>query len=186
MVVGLVLVMASALAGLSWVVVATNPESGGDVAPFGTAVVKVGTAILGGLLALGAMIHAVNGITREWERETLDALLTLPFIRDTVLAAKWLGGLASLRILVLSLAGIWLFGLLTGGLHPFAFVVLALAVAAVVLAWLRACVGWREYSRLPEGYLPTILCGALGYAVTAWLIWRATLARFRRYGGRRK
>jgi ABC-type transport system involved in multi-copper enzyme maturation permease subunit len=251
-VVCLVLLLASALAGLSWVVVATNPESGGDVAGFGTAVVKVGTVILGGLLALGAMIHAVNGITREWERETLDALLTLPFIRDTVLAAKWLGGLASLRFLVLSLAGVWVFGLLTGGLHPFAFVVLALAVAAViefltslglwlsvicktslranivavfallvlafgpliaanylellwpnsiahrraadavtdavmpVLAWLRACVGWREYSRLPEGYLPTILCGALGYAVTAWLIWRATLARFRRYGGRRK
>jgi hypothetical protein len=53
------------------------------------------------------------------------------------------------------------------------------------VTWIRACVGWTEYARVRPGHFPTILLGSLGYAVAAWLLWRATLSRFRKYGGRR-
>src|SRR5207248_3288957 len=88
--------LAAGLTLLLWLVAATNPKSIAEVAEFSAAVVKVGTLVLGGLLGLGAMMHAVNSVTREREKDTLDGLLTLPVARDAVLEAKWLGGLVSL------------------------------------------------------------------------------------------
>jgi ABC-type transport system involved in multi-copper enzyme maturation permease subunit len=246
-----VLILAAALAILLWLIIAAHPGSGQDVAEFSTGLVKVGTVILGGLLGLGAIAHAVNSITREREKDTLDSLLTLPVTRDEVLSAKWLGGLVSLRLTAVALAGVWLFGVATGGLHPVALLALVLAVAAVIeflaslglwlsmvsrtslranmaavlclllvaagplvisqyiellapysganraasdavwrtwmpaVAWWRLCVGWHEYAKVPEGHFTTILAGALGYAAAAWLLWRASLSRFRKYGGKR-
>jgi ABC-type transport system involved in multi-copper enzyme maturation permease subunit len=202
------------------------------------------------LLCLWAIAHSVNSVSREWERDTLDGLLTLPVTRESVLAAKWLGGIVSLRLLGLVLVCVWVFGLSTGGLHPLALAALVLSVAAVVefmaslglwlsivcrtslranmaavlmlllvacgpwivgnylelfaprsaamrlgesvpgvampaVAWVRLCVGWREYAKLPEGYFPSILVASLVYASLAWVLWRATVRRFVRYGGKR-
>jgi ABC-type transport system involved in multi-copper enzyme maturation permease subunit len=94
--------------------------------------VKGGTVILGSLLGIGVLAHAVSSVTREWEKDTLDGLLTLPMHRDRILEAKWLGGLVSLRALAIALGGLWLFGLVTGGLHPVGLVCVALSVAAAV------------------------------------------------------
>jgi ABC-type transport system involved in multi-copper enzyme maturation permease subunit len=247
------LIAAAALAVILWLSVAADPGSGPKVAEFSSGLVKVATVILGGLLGLGTMLHAVNAVTREREKDTLDGLLVLPVTRGDVLSAKWFGGLVSLRLLVAALGVVWLFGMMTGGLHPLALVALVLSVAAVMeflaslglflsvfsktslranmaavlcvllivagpfvvsqymellapypysaihqgdseavwqalmpaAAWVQLCVGWHEYGKLAEGHFPAILCGALGYAVAAWLLWRLTLSRFRRYGGKR-
>src|SRR5204862_707432 len=80
----------------------------------------------------GALLHTSNSVTRERERDTLDGLLTLPVERHEILEAKWLGGPASLRLVALALAILWVFGLLTGGIHPLALLRLVLAVAASV------------------------------------------------------
>src|SRR5207245_437444 len=143
----------------------------------------------------------------------------------------------SLRLMAIALAILWIFGVVTGGLHPVAFVALVLSVAAVIefltslglwlsmvaktslranlaavlcvllvaagpfvaseyidllapysganraasdavwrtlmpaAAWLQLCKSWPEYAKLPEGHFTTILAGALGYAVAAWLLW---------------
>ena len=233
---GMILILTLAPAMLLWVAVVSHPGSGPDVAAFSTGLVKVGTTVLGGLLGLAAIVHSVNAVTRERERDTLDSLLSLPVDRDEILAAKWLGGLVSLRLVAVALLGVWLFGVATGGLHPFAFVALGLAVAAVLEflaslglwlstvsttslranmaavlcllliavgpmvlaqyidmlapyswanrmaadavwkmlmpaeAWMHLCLGWREYAKAPAGAVTTILYGALGYAVAAWLL----------------
>ena len=247
----IVAVLAAALAMLLWLVMAGNPGSANDVALFSTGLVRFGTILFGSILGLGAIAHSVNSISKEREKDTLDALLAIPMTRDAVLAAKWLGGMMSLRLVVSALGTVWLFGLVTGGLHPVAFGAVALTVAAVIeflaslglwlsavsrtsmranmaavlcvllvavgpwvisqyidllspysgrsqmaansvmealmpaVTWIRGCVGWAEYAKVRQGFFPTILLGALGYAVTAWLLWRATLSRFRQYGGRR-
>jgi ABC-type transport system involved in multi-copper enzyme maturation permease subunit len=249
--IGVLLVMATAFAGLLWLLIAVSATGGAEIAAFGTGLARVGTIAIGGLLGLGAIVHSVNSVSKERERDTLDALLALPVTRDTILAVKWLGGLVSLRVMIMALAAVWAFGLLTGGLHPVAVFVLAVSVAAVVeflaslglwlsvmcatslranmaavlslllvasgpyiisnyvemlhpysgrhaaaadlisevsmpfVAWWQACVGWQQYDKLPEGYFPTILLGALAYAATAWLLWRTALGRFRQYGGKR-
>ncbi len=248
---GIVLPVAAAFAIFSWLSAAIDPGSGPNMDEFSNGLVKIGTVALAGLLGLGTIAHAVNSVTREREKDTLDSLLTLPVSRDEVLSAKWSGGLVSLRLLAVALAGVWLFGLVTGGLHPVALVALALAVMAVIeflaslglwlsvvsktslranmaavlcmllvavgplvasqylemlapnslanraasdavwqtlmppVAWWRLCVGWHEYAKVSEGHFTHILAGALGYAALAWLLWRAALRRFRRYGGKR-
>jgi ABC-type transport system involved in multi-copper enzyme maturation permease subunit len=246
---GVLLMVAAVPTAFIWMAVAIGTNS--DLVGLSTGVVKVGTVVLGSLLALGAMIHSVNSVTREREKDTLDGLLILPVTRDEILSAKWLGGLSSLRLVAIALAILWIFGVVTGGLHPVAFVALALSVAAVIefltslglwlsivsktslranlaavlcvllvaagpfvaseyidllapysgvnraasdvvwrtlmpaMAWLQLCKSWPEYAKLPEEHFTTILAGALGYAVAAWLLWRAALGRFRRYGGKR-
>jgi ABC-type transport system involved in multi-copper enzyme maturation permease subunit len=251
-VIGAMLILAAGLAVFLWLVMTIIPKSGGEVAAFSTGLVKVGTVLLGGVLGLGAIVHAANSVTRERERDTLDALLTLPLTRAAVLEAKWLGGPVSLRLVAVGLAGVWVFGLATGGLHPVALLALVLAVAAVVeflaslglwlsvvcatslranmaaalalllvacgpwvvaryvemlapyaganqatadavtealtpaWAWVRLCVGWVEYAKVPEGKFLAVLAGALGYAAAAWALWRMALGRFRLYGGKKK
>jgi ABC-type transport system involved in multi-copper enzyme maturation permease subunit len=131
-VVGLVVVVAILLAGIMWLALAVSPESFPAVADFSNGLVKAGTIVLGGLLGLGSIAHTVNSVSKEVERDTLDGLLTLPTYRDTVLEAKWFGGLASLRLIPVALITLWLFGVFTGGLHPLALPALALSVAASV------------------------------------------------------
>ena len=64
----------------------------GNLAATSNVFVRIGTQLLGGMLGLGALLHAANSVTRERERDTLDGLLTLPVERAAVLEAKWLGG----------------------------------------------------------------------------------------------
>jgi ABC-type transport system involved in multi-copper enzyme maturation permease subunit len=213
-------------------------------------IVRIGTLTLGGLLGLGALLHTANSVSRERERDTLEGLLTLPVERHEILESKWLGGPASLRLLAITLGLVWVFGLLTGGIHPLALLRLALSVAAVVeflaslglwlsvvcltslranmaaalclllvaagpwivanyvemfthyyplrseigdvviealmapLTWSKLTLTWAEYRALPEYRADFLLAGAMVYAGAAWVLWRAALSRFRRYGGR--
>jgi hypothetical protein len=123
------IVVAAVLLGLMLIVVLTDRNAGlHEIAQLGTIVVKVVTVAVGSILGLAAILHTTNSIVRERERDTLDALLTLPFDRVMLLEAKWLGGLYDLRALPMILGLGWLFGLVTGGLHP------------IALFWLICCV----------------------------------------------
>jgi ABC-type transport system involved in multi-copper enzyme maturation permease subunit len=131
-VVALVVVVAVLLAGIMWLALAVSPDSFPAVADFSNGLVKAGTIVLGGLLGLGSIAHTVNSVSKEVEKDTLEGLLTLPTSRDRVLAAKWLGGPASLRLIPVALVALWVFGVFTGGLHPIVLPALALSVAATV------------------------------------------------------
>jgi ABC-type transport system involved in multi-copper enzyme maturation permease subunit len=131
-VVGTLLGLGAGLALLLLLMMAVNPQKSGEMAEYSCGLVKVATVLLGALFGMGVMAHAVNSVTKEKERDTLDALLTLPQHRDRVLEAKWLGGPVSLWAVGISLIGVWVFGLATGGLHPVGLVCLAASMAATV------------------------------------------------------
>jgi hypothetical protein len=86
----------------------------------------IGSA-MGSLTLLGIVFTAVGTVSREREQQTLDSLLTLPIEREEILWAKWLGSIASVRRLFWGLLGVWLFALITFGLHPLALPLLGLA-----------------------------------------------------------
>jgi ABC-type transport system involved in multi-copper enzyme maturation permease subunit len=86
--------------------------------------------ILGSLTGLIVMRHAASSVTKERERDTLISLLVLPVDREEILNAKWLGGFAGWHLILFTMLGVIVFGLVTGGLSiPRAFV-LACAIAA--------------------------------------------------------
>ncbi|OAI50466.1 hypothetical protein AYO44_05565 [Planctomycetaceae bacterium SCGC AG-212-F19] len=85
------------------------------------------------LMLLAVAGYAPGSMSRERERHTLDALLTLPIDRADIVFAKWLGAPLAVRPLWWCLGIIWGLGVLTGGLH-------LLALPLLVLAWwIYAC-----------------------------------------------
>lgn len=83
---------------------------------------------LASVMLLAVAFYAAGGISRERERQTLDALLTLPVDRRDILFAKWLGIILAVRPVWWCLGVIWIVGALTGGLH-------ILALPLLLLAW---------------------------------------------------
>jgi len=97
---------------------------------FGRVIVSVLTVMLAILMGLIVLRHAASSVTREREKDTLSGLLTLPIERERILEAKWLGGFVGWCPALITLAGVLVFGVVTGGVSiPRAFV-LACAVAA--------------------------------------------------------
>jgi len=88
------------------------------------------------LMLLAVAARASSSISGERDRMTLDSLLTAPLTSNAILLGKWVGNIASLRWGWLWLGAIYGFGLLTGALHPLAFVVLVAAwfIYAAVLS----------------------------------------------------
>jgi ABC-type transport system involved in multi-copper enzyme maturation permease subunit len=122
--------------GLYLLLIPTAPAQTGKgtamhlLGEFGRVIVSVLTVMLAGLTALIALRHAASSVTREREKDTLSALLTLPIEREKILEAKWLGGFVGWCPALITLLGVLVFGIITGGLSiPRAFV-LACAVAA--------------------------------------------------------
>lgn len=89
---------------------------------------SVGT-LAGCLMLLGVAIRASSSIGAERDKQTYDALLTSPLDSNSILFAKWLGSILSIRLAWAWVGLIWLLGLVTGGLH-------FLAVPLLVVAWL--------------------------------------------------
>jgi ABC-type transport system involved in multi-copper enzyme maturation permease subunit len=83
-------------------------------------------ALTSGLLAF----RSGASVSGERERQTLDALLTLPAERNEVLRSKWLGTVLRYRLCLYALATVWLLGLATGALHPLGLVLLAVVCCA--------------------------------------------------------
>jgi ABC-type transport system involved in multi-copper enzyme maturation permease subunit len=83
----------------------------------------IGTILAMGMLVLVALASAA-GIGRERNQQTLDSLLSTPLEADHIVYAKWVGAILSVRTLRWCLAAMWLIGIVTGGLHTVAVVLL--------------------------------------------------------------
>jgi ABC-type transport system involved in multi-copper enzyme maturation permease subunit len=121
------------------------------------------------LLAVGA--RAAGSVSGERDRQTLDALLTSPLEISAILYAKWIGNILTVRKAWLWLGAIYLLGLATGGLHPFALPLL-LAAWFVFAAVVSAMGIWfsivsRTTLRATIWTLFTTGGAALGH----WLLW---------------
>lgn len=90
---------------------------------------KVGTVCLGLVLCIGVGFRAAGTFSQERDQKTLDALLTLPVSRRAILGAKWLGSILRLRRILVLLAVLWGFGVVTTAIHPLAIPALAVAMA---------------------------------------------------------
>jgi ABC-type transport system involved in multi-copper enzyme maturation permease subunit len=88
------------------------------------------------LLLIG--VNAAGRFSREFERQTLDNLLTVPD-RDGILFAKWLASILHVRGFAWFFAWLWFIGILSGGLHPFSL--LLIVVAGFVYAGFVASLG---------------------------------------------
>jgi ABC-type transport system involved in multi-copper enzyme maturation permease subunit len=123
------------------------------------------------LLLLAVAARASSSVSGERDRQTLDALLTTPLDSDSILSAKWLGNILSVRWGWLWLGLIYGLGLATGGLHPVALPLLL--VAWIVYAGAVSCIGlWfsvRSRTTL-RATVATLLMAALG-GLGHWLIW---------------
>jgi ABC-type transport system involved in multi-copper enzyme maturation permease subunit len=91
------------------------------------------------LTLLGVGVRAASSVSGERDRQTLDALLTSPLEPRTILYAKWVGSLVSMRWAALWLLLIWGIGLTTGGLDR--VTVPWLGLALVVYAAFMASLG---------------------------------------------
>jgi ABC-type transport system involved in multi-copper enzyme maturation permease subunit len=86
----------------------------------------VGTPLIC-LMCVVIAFYAAAAVSRERERQTLDNLLTVPDGADGVLKAKWLGSMLSVRHCFWCLGVVYGLGLISGGLHPLAVPLVALA-----------------------------------------------------------
>jgi hypothetical protein len=71
-----------------------------------------------GLACLMLLLIAVNAagrVSREWEKQTLAGLLTLPIDRGDILVSKWLASVLHVRGLWWVLGWCWLMAFLSGG-----------------------------------------------------------------------
>jgi hypothetical protein len=90
--------------------------------------VRVAGAAVACLLLLAVASRAASSVSNERDRQTLDGLLASPLTSNSILFAKWLGNILSIRWGWLWLGMIYLAGLITEGLHP-------IAAALLVIAW---------------------------------------------------
>jgi ABC-type transport system involved in multi-copper enzyme maturation permease subunit len=91
--------------------------------------VRVAGTIFALLMALVIGLRAAGSIGSERERQTLEGLLASPLSINAIILAKWWGSIYSARWLFFLLCGIWLMGLISGGLNIVAFPLLLLLVA---------------------------------------------------------
>jgi ABC-type transport system involved in multi-copper enzyme maturation permease subunit len=91
------------------------------------------------LTLLAVAVRAAGCLSGERDRQTFDGLMTTPLEAPSILFAKWLGCIASVRLAWLWLGLIWMLGAISNGLHPGA--VPLLLVAWLVYAGVFACVG---------------------------------------------
>ncbi len=88
-----------------------------DPTRFATEWVQVVGTIVGCLMIVAVAIRASTGLGSERDRQTLDGLLTTPLSNASLLGAKWLGAVLSVRQAWWCLGAIWSLGFLAGGLH---------------------------------------------------------------------
>jgi ABC-type transport system involved in multi-copper enzyme maturation permease subunit len=80
------------------------------------------------LTLLGVAVRAASSISGEHDRQTFDSLLTAPVESTSILFAKWLGSILSVRWAWVWLLLVWLLGAATDGVYlP--------AISWLVLAW---------------------------------------------------
>jgi ABC-type transport system involved in multi-copper enzyme maturation permease subunit len=132
----------------------------------------VGTSVAC-LMIVAVAVRASTGLGSERDRQTLDGLLTTPLSNASILRAKWLGALLSVRAAWGCLGAVLLLGFLAGGLHVLSLLLLVAswwafaAFAAGLGLWfslhcrttLRATV-WTLMTLLVVTLTPFVACGA--------------------------
>jgi hypothetical protein len=94
---------------------------------------RVVTLGLAGIWCVGLAFRAAASVCKEREQRTLEGLLLLPVERTEILRAKWLGSVLRGRSLGYGLGALWLVGLVSGVLHPWAVLLLAGGVTVCVI-----------------------------------------------------
>jgi ABC-type transport system involved in multi-copper enzyme maturation permease subunit len=117
----------------------------------------IGIALLC-LILIAITLSASQRVSGERQRRTLESLFMFPVDRSAILFAKWQGSILSARMLGWSLTGIWLLGLVTGAINPFALPLLA--AAALAYAAMMASLGL---------YVSTVNTSNLRATLTAFL-----------------
>src|SRR5262249_15127893 len=90
--------------------------------------VRIAGTAVAFILLLAVAVRAATSITNERDRQTWESLLTSPLDSNSILFAKWLGSLLTVRWGWLWLGLIWFLGIITTGLH-------VLALPLVLGAW---------------------------------------------------
>jgi ABC-type transport system involved in multi-copper enzyme maturation permease subunit len=91
------------------------------------------------LILLLILLSASQRVSGERQRRTLESLFLFPVDRSAILFAKWQGSILSARTLGWCLTAVWLLGLVTGAINPFALPLLA--AAALAYAAMMASLG---------------------------------------------
>jgi ABC-type transport system involved in multi-copper enzyme maturation permease subunit len=127
--------------------------------------------LVGCLTLLAVAVRASTSITSERDKQTFDALLTSPLDSSTILHAKWLGSILGARMGLLWLAVIWAVGVVTGGLHIGAM--LLVAVAWLIFAAFVATLGMWFSVVCKTSLRATVLTilSTIGLGVGHWLVW---------------
>jgi ABC-type transport system involved in multi-copper enzyme maturation permease subunit len=78
-------------------------------------------------------IRAASSVARERQRQTLDALFSLPVPRRQVLRAKWLAPLVWVRFWLAGVGAVVLFAAVVGSVHPLGLLAASALLTAFVL-----------------------------------------------------
>jgi ABC-type transport system involved in multi-copper enzyme maturation permease subunit len=150
----------------------TGNRGGWDWFPQGmNAWVRIAGTFVAGLAVMGVAVRASTSIGIERDKQTLDSLLTSPMDSGTILWAKFIGTLLSVRLAWVWLGLIWAIGVVTGGLHVFA-VPLVLAAWFVYAAFFTMLGLWFSMTaRTTMRATVYTMLTTLGLAVGHWLLW---------------
>jgi ABC-type transport system involved in multi-copper enzyme maturation permease subunit len=130
------------------------------------------------LLLLAVAVRAAGSVSGERDRQTLDGLLTTPLDSDSILFAKWLGAITSVRRGWVWLGAVWVLGLVTLGLHPVALLLLA-ATWLVYAAFVAGLGLWFSVtSRTTLRATTWTLVSTVGAALGHWLVWLCCVPLF--------
>lgn len=147
----------------------------GEIDVWFTQSMNVWVRMAGGLVMflflLGVALRSSTVISNERERQTWDTLMTSPLSAGSILGAKFLGCVFSLRLAWIWLGIIWFLGLVTGGLHWFALplVLLAFFVYASFFAMLGLFFSMAAKTSM-RATVYTVL-STIGFMGGHWLIW---------------
>jgi ABC-type transport system involved in multi-copper enzyme maturation permease subunit len=146
-----------------------GPQS--DVARAFNVWVRLLGTVVACLLLLGVAARAASSISGERDRQTWDGLLTSPLGALSILLAKWLGNIASVRWGWLWLGMIYFLGLISSGLDVFALPLLLLAWFAYAGALSSIGMWYSIVSRTTLRATIWTLLTTVGAGVGHWIIW---------------
>lgn len=98
--------------------------------------------VFGMLMLLGVVVRAAGSVGNERDKDTLTSLLTTPLTPREIISGKAWGAVASVRPVAYCLMLVWLIGLASGAVAPFA---LPLGILALVPP-LCAAAAWGMFS----------------------------------------
>jgi ABC-type transport system involved in multi-copper enzyme maturation permease subunit len=147
-----------------------------NIATHMNAWVRVCNVVVGCLTLLAVAVRASTVVSSERDKQTLDTLLTTPLDSSSIFYAKWVGSILGARFGILWLAAIWAIGIVTGGLH-IAALLLVMAAWLVYAGFLATLGMW--FSTICKTTLRATVLTILSTIILSlghWLPWMCCLA----------